>query len=88
MPIGFWTNSQTKWSQVFAERVPFPNESKVVGVCSMLKGRRPHRPDHPEVSDRVWKVIKGCWKDNPAQRMTMAEAITILEAEASVHKSQ
>ena len=49
----------------------------------MLNGRRPGRPDHPELSDRVWKMIKGCWKGNPAKRKTITEVVTILEAEAT-----
>ena len=28
--------------------------------------------------------MKGCWKDDPAQRKTMAEVVIVLEAEASV----
>ena len=62
--------------------------SKVTGVYSMLKGRRPRRPDHSELSDRVWKVIKGCWKANPTQRKTIAEVVAVLEAEVNAHKSQ
>jgi hypothetical protein len=54
----------------------------------MLEGRRPGRPDHPELTDRVWKMIKGCWKCNPAHRNTMAEVVAILEAEANPHKSR
>ena len=56
----------------------------------MVEGRRPGRPDHAELSDRVWKMIKGCWKDNPAQRKTMADVVTVLEAEVSAraHKPQ
>lgn len=49
----------------------------------MLNGRRPARPEHPELSDRMWKMIKGSWKGNPAQRNTITEVITILEVEAS-----
>ena len=80
-------NSQTKREQIFAEQVPFSNKSKVAGVYSMLKGRRPGRPDHPELSGRVWKMIKGCWKSNPAQRKTMAEVVTTLEAEVRSRRS-
>ena len=78
-----------KWedSQVFAGRVPFSNENMVAGVYSMLKGRRPTRPDHPQLSDLVWKVIKGCWKSNPAQRMTIAEVVTTLDIEVNTRKS-
>ena len=28
--------------------------------------------------------MEGCWKDDPAQRKTMAEVVIVLEAEASV----
>jgi len=47
----------------------------------MLNGRRPARPNHPELSDRVWRVIEGSWKVNPAKRKTIAEVVAILEAE-------
>lgn len=69
--------------QIFAGQVPFSEKGTVAGVYSMLKGRRPDRPHHPELSDRVWKVIQRCWKDNPTQRKTMAQVVTILEAEVS-----
>jgi len=85
----FRISPRMKWedSQVFAGRIPFSNENRVAGVYSMLKGRRPARPDHPQLSDRVWKVIKGCWKGNPARRMAIAEVVTILDAEVNAHKS-
>lgn len=47
----------------------------------MLKGHRPGRPNHPELSDTLWKLIKGCWKSSPAQRKTIAEVAGVLEAE-------
>ena len=49
----------------------------------MLNGRRLARPNHPELSDRVWKLIEGSWTANPAQRKTMVEIVAILEAEGS-----
>jgi hypothetical protein len=54
----------------------------------MLNGRRPVRPDHPELSDRVWKMIKGSWKGDPTKRKTIAEVVTILEAEATARESK
>ena len=47
----------------------------------MLKGRRPGRPDHPDLSDPLWKLIKGCWEGDPARRKTISEVVTVLEAE-------
>lgn len=54
----------------------------------MLEGRLPDRPNDPELSDRVWKVIKGCWKNKPVHRKTMAEVVTVLEAELNARKRQ
>ena len=54
----------------------------------MLKGRRPGRPDHSELSNRVWKMIRGCWKADPARRKTITEVVSILEAEVGAHKSR
>jgi hypothetical protein len=83
-----FSNSQTKWRQVFAGRVPFHDKGTVAGVYSMSKGRRPSRPDHTQLTDRVWKTIKGCWKSNPTQRFTMAEVVAVLEAGTNAHKSR
>lgn len=47
----------------------------------MLRGRRPPRPDHSELSDRVWGMIDGCWESVPSRRKTITEVIAILIAE-------
>lgn len=90
--VGFAAHPQrpAEWNgspQTFAGQVPFPNESNVAAVFSMWKGRRLARPDHPEISDQLWKAIKGCWKADPAQRKTIIEIVTILEAEVAAHRS-
>lgn len=54
----------------------------------MLNGRRPARPDHPELSARVWRLIQDGWKSNPAKRKTMAEVVAVLEAEVNFHASR
>jgi len=47
----------------------------------MLSGRRPPRPDDPELSDRLWEMIKGCWESIPSRRKTITDAIVVLDAE-------
>jgi len=74
--------------QIFAGKVPFSDENVVAAVFSMWKGRRPARPHHPELSDRLWKMIKGCWKVNPSQRKTITEVVAILEGEATARRSK
>jgi hypothetical protein len=54
----------------------------------MLSGNRPTRPDHPELSDRVWKTIEGCWEADPAKRKKITEVVAILEAEVNAQKSK
>jgi len=72
--------------QIFAGKVPFSDENMVAAVFSMLKGRRPVRPHHPELSDRLWKMINGCWKVVPSQRKTIVKVVAILEAEITLHQ--
>ena len=80
-------NPATQWggtlSQIFAGRAPFSEEGRIAGVYSMLNGRRPSRPDHPELSDRVWEMIKGCWESVASRRRTIADVIAVLGAELS-----
>lgn len=74
------------YRQIFAGHVPFSEKSKVAGVFSMLMGHQPPRPDHPELSNRLWKTIKRCWKVDPAQRETITRVVAVLEAEVAAHQ--
>jgi len=47
----------------------------------MWKGVQPPRPDHPEVSDRMWEMMRQCWKRAPPERITIVEVVRVLEAE-------
>ena len=67
--------------QIFARQAPFSEEGGVAGIYSMLSGRRPPRPDHPELSDPIWEMINGCWECVPSRRRTITEAIAVLNAE-------
>lgn len=51
----------------------------------MLNGGRPDRPDHPELSDRMWTMIQGCWMSNPAERTALSKVIAVLGAEDNTH---
>ena len=54
---------------------------EVAATHSMLKGRRPSRPDCDEVSSLVWQMIQSCWDPAAQRRMTIGEAVVVLEAE-------
>jgi len=74
------------YRQIFAGQAPFSDESQVAGVFSMLMGRRPPRPDHPELSNRLWETIKGCWKVDPGQRKKITRVVAVLEAEVAARQ--
>ena len=74
--------------QVFAGKSPFSDEGGVAAVFSMLNGRQPARPNHPELSDRLWKAIRGCWKVDPTRRKTVTEIVAVLEAEMTARRSR
>ncbi|KAF9651178.1 kinase-like protein [Thelephora ganbajun] len=67
--------------QVLTGRPPFHGMIEVAAAYSMLNGDRPPRPDHPEVSDRVWYMIERCWNRIPSERMSIGGAVDLLEAE-------
>ena len=72
--------------QTFAGRVLFSEKSEIARTVSMWEGHRPTRPDHPEISNRVWRLVQECWEADPARRMSIAEVIAVLEVEVTTHE--
>jgi hypothetical protein len=62
-------------------RPPFFEMTEVAATYSMLSGARPPRPNHHEISDRVWYMIERCWHIVPSKRMSVEEVVDLLEAE-------
>jgi hypothetical protein len=67
--------------QVLTGRPPFSDMTKIAGMCAMVKGARPSRPDHHEISDRIWRVVERCWHAVPSRRASAEEVVELLEAE-------
>ncbi|KAF9647760.1 kinase-like protein [Thelephora ganbajun] len=66
--------------EMFGGRAPLFG-SDAAGVRPKLGGRSLSRPNHPELSDRLWGVIEGCLESIPHQRKTITEVIAALDAE-------
>jgi len=71
---------------MFTGKAPVFDKGMLVGVQSRLGGRRSPRPNHPELSDRVWEVIKGCLESVPWQRKTIAEVVVALDVELNLSR--
>ena len=67
--------------QILAGHPPFSELIEIAAKHAMVMGRRPPRPDRPEISDRLWRMIRQCWHIEPSQRMSIAEAVSLLETE-------
>jgi hypothetical protein len=55
--------------QIYTGRAPFShrrNDTSV--VCDIHYGRRPHRPDEPDLTDSIWELIQSCWHQDPDKR--------------------
>ena len=70
---------------MFAGNAPIFEEGKLVGAHSNSCGRRSPRPNHPELSERVWDIIKGCLEQIPSRRKTIAEVVVVLDEELNSH---
>jgi len=68
-------------TQVFTGRLPFYEMTEMAATYSMLSGARPPRPDNHDIPDRVWDVIERCWDSVPSRRLSVGEAVRILETE-------
>ena len=62
----------------------FSDSIDLVAAHTMWKGARPQRPDHPEVSDRVWEMMERCWEGVPSRRTAIRDVVRTLEVEGTV----
>lgn len=44
-------------------------------MVGITQGRRPFRPEHPAVTDRLWEFIQRCWNHTPRLRPEAAEVL-------------
>jgi hypothetical protein len=64
---------------VFSGEVPFKHEkSDYSVVLRIVKGERPSRPAHTELSDAVWRLLERSWDANIQQRPVIMEYFKVL----------
>ncbi|EJD37110.1 kinase-like protein, partial [Auricularia subglabra TFB-10046 SS5] len=57
--------------QLYAGHPPFPEKDLVEVYHAYLRDLRPARPDHPQLTDGVWELIRRCWRSAPYRRPSM-----------------
>ena len=64
--------------QVFTGAVPFNNSLPTVAMLAIMGGKRPSRPTHPALTDKLWILIERCWNQDPRSRPEVSEVLQIL----------
>lgn len=61
--------------QIYTGKKPFSNihDLKIPAIV-VLKHKRPSRPLTSDISDELWSLLCDCWKEDPMERLSMAEA--------------
>ena len=64
------------WVQAFTGKLPFSEifNSNMV-VLAITTGDRPKRPTHPSFTDRLWKLVQQCWREEPRDRPRIDQVI-------------
>jgi len=54
--------------EIFSGRLPFHELTGAAVAVRIAQEIRPGRPDHPQLSDGMWKLIEQCWHQDRAKR--------------------
>jgi len=65
--------------QTFAGKFPFHDVSAPAVPAGIMDGKRPKRPDHPNLTDTLWELAERCWAETAQDRPEMKEVIETLE---------
>ena len=56
------------WIKVFTAAVPFSDKPPRAAMLAIVGGKRPPRPIHPTLTDRLWGLTRRCWDQEPRRR--------------------
>lgn len=71
--------------ELYAGHAPFPEKDLVEVVCAYAANERPDRPDHPQLADGVWELMRRCWRAAPYRRPAMKTVFRRLKELQSEH---
>lgn len=65
--------------EVFTGAAPFNIHPSVAATLVIMQGQRPPRPDHPGLTEKLWKLMQRCWDQEPQLRPEMSEVLEVLQ---------
>lgn len=69
--------------EVLGGHVPFHEYRNEVVIFKVMAGMRPERPTHPDMTDEIWEMVQGCWREDPTKRPKISDVLECLERAAN-----
>lgn len=70
--------------EIFTGKVPFDGTPPATVAVSVLAGKRPTRPTHPDFTDHLWENTRCCWNQQPRYRPDISEMVLCLQNDTVV----
>jgi len=62
-------------TKVFTGAAPFSTRPSIAATLAVMRGERPPRPNHPDLTDALWGLMQRCWAQGPHLRPKMAQVL-------------
>jgi len=66
--------------KAFTGAAPFTHSPPTAVAVGILSGKRPERPGHPGLTDKLWGFNQRCWDQEPQLRPGISEVVSCLHA--------
>ena len=64
--------------KTFTGSAPFDLHLSITVALAIMRGDRPERPVHPELTDGLWGLMQSCWSQEPRSRPNILEVLDVL----------
>ena len=64
-------------AKVFTGAVPLSTRPSIAATLAIIRGEHPPRPNHPDLTDALWRLMQRCWAQEPHLRPEMAQVLQV-----------
>ena len=67
--------------------MPFPERGFCEVGAAIVEGDRPSRPDHPDLTEKLWELTQECWEPLAKDRPGVVKAVEVIKETSVYHLS-
>ena len=67
-------------TKVFTGAAPFSTNPSIAAALVIMRGGRPPRPNHPDLTDALWRLMQHCWEQEPHLRPGMPQVLEVFSS--------